>query len=139
MGVNGIINVGRWPIIVSHRVRPIVVAVADPSPSARECFEDAGVVKVTNDYRNLLADQEIDVLYIAVPHHLHERIYLDAIDAVDSSSVLQESQAKCRFSPEPREPSNMCRRVINWKRQREFCNEIGVMGDVGTQHPYTPC
>ena len=33
---------GRWPILVSHPVRPIVVAVADPSPSARAWFEDAG-------------------------------------------------------------------------------------------------
>jgi predicted dehydrogenase len=29
----------------------------------------------------LLDDDSIDVLYLAVPHHLHERLYLDAIEA----------------------------------------------------------
>ena len=36
---------------------------------------------LTGDRRRLLEDPDIDVLYLAVPHHLHEELYLDAIAA----------------------------------------------------------
>ena len=36
---------------------------------------------LTPDRRRLLDDPAIDVLYLAVPHHLHEQLYLDAIAA----------------------------------------------------------
>jgi predicted dehydrogenase len=114
--------VGRWPVLAEHPVRPIIVALADPSPSARSWFEHAGVAKVTDDYRNLLSDPDIDVLYIAVPHHLHERIYLDAVaagkdflgekpfgidlasaqriaDAIDSSAVFARVSSEMPFFP----------------------------------------
>ena len=35
----------------------------------------------TGDYRELLADPGLDVLYLAVPHHLHEELYLAAVAA----------------------------------------------------------
>jgi predicted dehydrogenase len=35
----------------------------------------------TADYHELLDDPDLDVLYLAVPHHLHEQLYLDTIAA----------------------------------------------------------
>jgi len=36
---------------------------------------------VTEDYRELLASPEVDAVYVAVPHHLHQEIYCAAIRA----------------------------------------------------------
>ena len=71
----------RWDALVDHPSRPEVVALADPSPGVQQWWRDAGVATVTDDYRVLLDDPDIDVLYLAVPHDLHERLYLDAISA----------------------------------------------------------
>ncbi|MFL5825925.1 MAG: Gfo/Idh/MocA family oxidoreductase [Thermoleophilaceae bacterium] len=74
--------VGRWAVLEDHPVRPELVAVCDTNPDALEWFERIDSVRLrTADYSELLGDDEIDVLYIAVPHHLHERLYLDTIAA----------------------------------------------------------
>lgn len=70
----------RWPALVDHPVRPRVTAVCDINEAAMDWFDqiDSVVLKAT-DYRDLLADPTIDVLYVAVRHDLHERIYSDVI------------------------------------------------------------
>src|SRR6266536_1615213 len=40
-----------------------------------------GVQLVTGDHRVLLQSPDVDVVYVAVPHHLHEPIYLDVLRA----------------------------------------------------------
>lgn len=71
----------RWDALANHPVRPEVVALADPAPPVQQWWRRAGVADVTDDYRRLLDDASIDVLYLAVPHDLHERLYLDAVAA----------------------------------------------------------
>lgn len=71
----------RWDALVDHPVRPEVTAVADPSPAVQAWFKNANVTHIYTDYMELLNNPEIDVLYIAVPHNLHEEIYLAAIEA----------------------------------------------------------
>jgi predicted dehydrogenase len=71
----------RWTALVDHPSRPEVVALADPAPAVQQWWTAAGVATVTDDYRRLLDDPGIDVLYLAVPHDLHERLYLDAVAA----------------------------------------------------------
>jgi predicted dehydrogenase len=41
----------------------------------------AGIRQATSDYRELLANPEVDVVYIAVPHNQHGKLYCDAIAA----------------------------------------------------------
>ena len=73
---------GRWDLLIDHPVKPRVVAVADPSPAAREWFARVDSVdRLTDDWRELVEDDGIDVLYIAVPHQLHEEIYMAAVAA----------------------------------------------------------
>ena len=56
--------------------------MCDTSPEALRWFDRiASVTHKTTDRRHLLEDDTIDVLYLAVPHHLHEELYLDAIAA----------------------------------------------------------
>jgi predicted dehydrogenase len=74
--------IGRWSALQDHPVRPELVAVCDTSPEALRWFDRiASVTHKTTDYRHLLDDDTVDVLYLAVPHHLHEQLYLDAIAA----------------------------------------------------------
>jgi len=70
----------RWPMLVDHPVDARVTAVADIQPRALEWFDAIGTVRSRyTDHRALLADPEIDAVYIAVRHDLHERLYTDAI------------------------------------------------------------
>jgi predicted dehydrogenase len=74
--------VGRWPTLAESGVRPRLTAVCDVSEGARDWFRRVGSVETfTDDYRRLLDNTAVDVLYIAVPHHLHESLYVDAIAA----------------------------------------------------------
>lgn len=73
---------GRWLHLVDHPVRPSVVAVADLNPSALEWFEQVPTVEtLTDSWQQLVDDASLDVLYIAVPHNLHEEIYTAAAAA----------------------------------------------------------
>lgn len=73
---------GRWDLLIDHPSRPQVVAVADPAPAAREWFSRVGsVTRLTDDWRELIDDDGLDVLYIAVPHQAHEEIYVAAAAA----------------------------------------------------------
>jgi predicted dehydrogenase len=74
--------IGRWAALEDHPVRPRLAAVCDTDPQVLSWFDRIDTVRLrTADYSELLADDGIDVLYLAVPHHLHERLYLDAVAA----------------------------------------------------------
>jgi predicted dehydrogenase len=74
--------IGRWSALQDHPAQPVLTAVCDTSEPAREWFRRiASVSTITDDRRRLLDDPDLDVLYLAVPHHLHEELYLEAIDA----------------------------------------------------------
>lgn len=70
----------RWPALIEHPVRPRLTAVCDINPAALEWFDEIDtVVTKTTDYQQLLSDDSIDVIYVAVRHDLHEGIYTDVI------------------------------------------------------------
>lgn len=72
----------RWCALLDMPVRPELVAVADLDPAARDWFRQIPSVQLlTEDYRELLASEEVEVVYVAVPHHLHEGIYRDVLKA----------------------------------------------------------
>jgi len=74
--------VGRWAALEAHPVRPRLVGVCDTNPDVLAWFERIETVRLrVADYRELLADDAVDVLYIALPHHLHEQVYADAVEA----------------------------------------------------------
>jgi predicted dehydrogenase len=82
MGKEVAAAIARWPALRDQPVRPRLTAVCDTSPEARAWFEGIETVRlVTSDYRWLLRDDQVEVVYIAVPHHLHEELYLAAIEA----------------------------------------------------------
>ncbi|WP_294178720.1 Gfo/Idh/MocA family protein [uncultured Schumannella sp.] len=175
----------RWPALIDHPVRPVLTGVADINPAALDWFDQILTVttKVT-DYRELLADPEIDVVYIAVRHDLHEQMYIDTlragkdllaekpfgIDAGAADAILAAIDETGRFvrvsSELPFFPGaqaaidfvrgNGVGRVIeassaflhssdydpakplNWKRQAQYCGEVGVMNDLGLHAWHVP-
>lgn len=73
---------GRWFALLDCPVRGELVGVCDVNAPALEWFRQVPTVRFfETDHRALLARPEIDVLYVAVPHHLHESIYLDVLRA----------------------------------------------------------
>lgn len=59
-----------------------LVAAADPVEEAqRAAVEDLGFERAYGDYRELLADPDVDVVSICSPNFLHEEIALAAVEA----------------------------------------------------------
>jgi predicted dehydrogenase len=74
--------IGRWFVLENFPVRAELIAVCDVAEKQREWFRQIPTVKViTADYFELLASPDVDVVYVAVPHNLHEAIYLDVLKA----------------------------------------------------------
>ena len=65
----------------------IVAACDKEHKAAREKAGDWGVGKVVTDYQELLADPEIDLVELLVPHHLHAGMTVAACEAGKHVSV----------------------------------------------------
>jgi predicted dehydrogenase len=73
---------GRWFVLNSFPIRAELVAVCDVAAPQRNWFQQLpGVQLVTDSYRTLLESADVDVVYVAVPHQLHEEIYLAVLAA----------------------------------------------------------
>jgi predicted dehydrogenase len=73
---------GRWFALEDFPLEVRLVAVCDLIEKQREWFRNVPTVKIiTADYHELLASEEVDAVYVAVPHHLHENLYLDVLSA----------------------------------------------------------
>ena len=73
----------RWYHLPEMDVRPEIVSVCDTNDSARKWFTDnfPSVAQSTSDYRELLANEDVEAVYCAVPHNLHQQFYRDIISA----------------------------------------------------------
>lgn len=73
--------VGRWIHLLDPGTLPRIVAVCDPDPARRAWFADRVVPAdaTYEDHRRLLERDDLDAVYVAVPHHLHEQVYVDVL------------------------------------------------------------
>jgi predicted dehydrogenase len=72
----------RWFVLDNFPVRAELAAVCDVQPKLLEWFKQVPTVRqLTTDYHELLRNPEVDVVYVAVPHQLHEQVYLDVLAA----------------------------------------------------------
>ncbi len=76
-------SAARWCHLNDMPARPEIVAICNRSDKPFAWFTSnfPSIKQTTNDYRELLANEEVDAVYIAVPHDQHEAIYTDAIKA----------------------------------------------------------
>ena len=82
MGKEVAAALSRWCALENVGPQPELVAVADSNSDALAWFDRIRSVNLkTPDYRELLAKPEIDLVYVAVPHDLHERVYSDVLNA----------------------------------------------------------
>lgn len=72
---------GRWFALTDMPVRVELSAVCDLVEKTREWFRQIPTVTLlTADHHELLRS-DVDIVYVAVPHHLHEALYLDVLRA----------------------------------------------------------
>jgi predicted dehydrogenase len=73
----------RWSHLLGTEARPELVAICNRSAEPFAWFKEnfPSVTQITQNYRELLANPDVDAVYVAVPHHLHREIYCAAIKA----------------------------------------------------------
>jgi len=73
----------RWCQLADMDVKPEIVAVCDKNPALFDWYQSnfESVTQVTDDYKELLANPDVDAVYCAVPHSLHQEIYCAIIEA----------------------------------------------------------
>lgn len=73
----------RWLHLTEMDVRPELVAVCDRNETARRWLAERvpSIRQSTGDYRELLANDEVEAVYCAVPHNLHQELYCAVIGA----------------------------------------------------------
>lgn len=112
----------RWFVLKDVPVRAQLTAVCDLQPEIRDWFKQVpGVELITGDHKEMLAS-DIDVVYVAVPHHLHEEIYGDVLRA--GKDLLAEK------------PFGIDLPVA--KRIRDLGNELGRFVRCSSEFPFYP-
>ena len=73
----------RWCHLPEMQVRPELVAVCDTNAKLLGWYTDnfPTIRQSTTDYKELLANGDVQAVYCAVPHNLHQRMYCDIISA----------------------------------------------------------
>ncbi|MHB0946614.1 MAG: Gfo/Idh/MocA family protein [Sedimentisphaerales bacterium] len=75
--------VARWCHLSDMDVKPEIVAICDASEKIMEWYTQnfSTIKQTTKNYKELLANKEVEAVYIAVPHNLHAEFYCAAIEA----------------------------------------------------------
>ncbi len=73
----------RWFHLTDMNVKPVITAVCDTNEKAVKWFTDnlPSITFTTANYKELLARDDVDAVYCAVPHNLHQQFYSDIIKA----------------------------------------------------------
>jgi predicted dehydrogenase len=83
MGREFAVAAARWPALLVMKAQPEIVAICDVNPQLFDWYTSNfdSIKIVTQDYQYLLAAEEVEAVYCAVPHNLHEKLYGDIIRA----------------------------------------------------------
>ena len=73
----------RWFHLLDMQVRPEIVSICDMSDDLLKWYTDniPTIKQVTKNYKELLANDEVQAVYIAVPHNLHQEFFCAAIES----------------------------------------------------------
>jgi predicted dehydrogenase len=82
MGKEAASAFGRWFVLKNFPVKAELTAVCDIQTSELEWYRQIpSVSMLTTDYKELLANPDVDAVYIAVPHNLHKKYYIEILEA----------------------------------------------------------
>jgi len=73
----------RWCHLDEMNIKPEIIAICDVNANSFPWYTDnfSSIKQSVTDYKELLANPEIDAVYCALPHFLHEKVYCDIITA----------------------------------------------------------
>ena len=73
----------RWCHLPEMDVRPEIVAICGRTTTQFPWYRDnfPAIKQFTNDYKALLANPEVEAVYVALPHQLHREVYCAVIEA----------------------------------------------------------
>lgn len=76
-------SVARWCHLLDDGLIPVLYGICDKNIIAWDWFVSnfPSIKARTKDYKELLCSNEIEAIYCAVPHDLHEQIYIDIINS----------------------------------------------------------
>ena len=71
----------RWCHLTDDIPKPEIVGICSVVPAEMEWFQKnfPEIKYAVSDYKELLEKDDIDAIYCAVPHNLHEQFYIDII------------------------------------------------------------
>jgi len=76
-------SIARWCHLLDDGAIPVLTGICDKNPDSWKWYTDnfPGIRLKTIEYKELINSGEIDAVYCAVPHNLHEQFYIDIINA----------------------------------------------------------
>src|ERR1043165_1391079 len=75
--------IARWCHLLEVDFRPVLVGICDTNPGLFGWYQQHfPTIKIaTKDYADLLKSPDIDAIYCALPHNLHQKVYIDIVRA----------------------------------------------------------
>lgn len=75
--------VSRWGDLNDMDVSPKIVAICDSNSRMFSWYQERfeSITIATTDYRELLNSPDVEAIYCAVPHNLHQQFYIDIVHA----------------------------------------------------------
>jgi len=76
-------SLARWCHLFDKSAIPVLAGICSTSKGEWDWFSEhfPDLLIKTDDYKELLKTEEIDAVYCAVPHDLHEKLYIDIINS----------------------------------------------------------
>lgn len=75
--------IARWCHLLDFPARPVLAGICDTNPALHGWYKDnfPSIKVATTDHHDLLKSVDIDAIYCAVPHSLHQPLYIDILRA----------------------------------------------------------
>ncbi|MYL36060.1 gfo/Idh/MocA family oxidoreductase [Pontibacillus yanchengensis] len=137
-GILGAANIAKKALIPAlQRANAEIVAIASRSGEASQVAEEFGITKGYDAYEELLADPDVDAVYIPVPNHVHKEWVIAAAQA--GKHILCEKPAALTVQ-DVEEMLEECRRnnvyfleafMYQFHPQHERVKELIIAGEIG--------
>jgi len=75
--------IARWCHLLDVPFKPVLAGICDTNPALFGWYQQHfPTIKIaTREYADLLKSPEIDAIYCALPHNLHQKVYIDIVRA----------------------------------------------------------